>query len=341
MTAPLKKYIVTRERCPACESARSETLYRASYTESPIRDYLAAFYTTTGKGVEFEYLDGNEYILEACQDCGLIYQKQVLSALLTRKLYEQWLDPRLVEDGERRERKARYFLWCAAETTRIIEYLKKQPSGLKFLDFGMGRGNWCLIARGFGCDVYAMEISHAWLDRADALGVKLQNWEDLAHHKFDFINAEQVFEHLADPLETLGHLRQALSADGIIRIGVPGCRDFKRKLQKPDWFIADGSPGSLNDLAPLHISTALLSSRWFVWAGRLGSSRLRCPAVSSARRFYGQGQGDSATPLRYPVSGHPRSAPTAGAKPVFQVRNPRGAPIARLWRGRCCLASQR
>lgn len=40
MSAPPKKYVVTRERCPACESARSETLYRASYTEPPIRDYL-------------------------------------------------------------------------------------------------------------------------------------------------------------------------------------------------------------------------------------------------------------------------------------------------------------
>lgn len=251
MSAPLKKYIVTRERCPACESVRSETLYRASYTEPPIRDYLTYYYSEVGKGVELEYLEGSEYILDECKDCGLIYQREVLNAFALKKLYEQWLDPALVQEGESRERTARYYLWCAAQTARIIEYLKKLPSGLKFLDFGMGRGNWCLIARGFGCDVYAMEISHAWLDHADALGVKLLSWEELAHHKFDFINAEQVFEHLADPLETLTRLRQALSTDGIIRISVPGRRDIKRKLQKPDWSMPDGSPGSLNAVAPL------------------------------------------------------------------------------------------
>lgn len=247
----VSKHFQSRQECPACGSTSSETLYRASYTESPIRDYLAAFYATTGKGVEFEYLEGSEYILESCQDCGLIYQKQVLSSLLLRKLYEQWLDPHLVEKSERRERKARYYLWCAAETARVIEYLRKLPSEVKFLDFGMGRGRWCLIAKGFGCDVYAMEISDAWREHANALGVTLLNWEELAGHKFDFINAEQVFEHLTDPLPTLTRLRHALSPNGIVRINVPGGHDIRRALQAPDWLAPHGPPDYLNDVAPL------------------------------------------------------------------------------------------
>ena len=251
MSVPQKKYIVTRERCPACESAHSETLYSASYSESPIRDYLAAFYAKTGNGVQFEYLKGSEYILEACQDCGLIYQKQVLSALALRALYEQWLDPSIVYEIERRQRKARYYLWCAAETARVIEYLQKLPSEVKFLDFGMGRGNWCLIAKGFGCDVYAMEISDAWQEYANALGVTLLSWEQLAGHKFDFINAEQVFEHLTDPLPTLTRLRHALSPNGILRINVPGGHDIRSALRAPDWLAPHGQPDYLNDVAPL------------------------------------------------------------------------------------------
>jgi len=277
MSAPLKKYIVTRERCPACESTHSKTLYRASYTEPPIRDYLTFFYSQTGKGVEFKYLKGSEYILEECKDCGLIYQKEVLSAFVLKKLYEEWLDPDIVQEGESRDRTARHYLWCAAETTRIIEHLNKLPSDLKFLDFGMGRGNWCLIAKGFGCDVYATEISDAWLDRANELAVKLLNWEELTHHKFDSINAEQVFEHLADPLETLVHLRQALSADGIIRIGVPGCRDIKRKLQKPDWFLPDGSPGSLNDVAPLQHLNCFTFESLVRMGGKAGLEEVEVP----------------------------------------------------------------
>jgi SAM-dependent methyltransferase len=221
------------------------------YTESPIRDYLVAFYSTTGSGVEFEYLEGAEFVLDECLDCGLIFQREVPNPALIERLYEKWLDPATVRAIVSRLETGRSRLWCAAEIARGIEHLGKRPSDVQFLDFGMGWGGWCFLARGFGCDVYGMELSASRVAHATASGIPVLSWDELRNNRFDFINAEQVFEHLADPRDTLVSLAAALKPGGIIHINVPPGHDIKRKLQNPDWSLPARSPESLNDVAPL------------------------------------------------------------------------------------------
>jgi SAM-dependent methyltransferase len=221
------------------------------YTESPIRDYLVAFYSTTGNGVEFKYLDGATFVLGECLDCGLIFQQEVPNPALIERLYETWLDPATVRGIVDRLESGHYRLWCAAEIARGIEHLDKRPSDIRFLDFGMGWGGWCFLAKGFGCDVYGMELSATRIAHATAAGIPVLHWDDLGEKRFDFINAEQVFEHLADPLDTLVRLAAALKPGGIIRINVPPGRDIKRKLRNPDWSLPARSSESLNDVAPL------------------------------------------------------------------------------------------
>jgi SAM-dependent methyltransferase len=216
-----------------------------------MRDYLVAFYADIGKGVEFEYLQDAHYVLEECRDCGLMYQREVPDLFLLHKLYEEWIDPQTVRKVEARERTARYLLWCGAEIARMIEHLRRAPSEVKFLDFGMGGGNWCLIAKAFGCAAYGTEITERVAEYAVSRGIEHIPWEELAQHKFDFINAEQVFEHLVDPLLVLRRLRQVLAPGGIIRINVPGSHNIKRNLQLGDWLAPEKSPLSLNDVAPL------------------------------------------------------------------------------------------
>jgi predicted SAM-dependent methyltransferase len=96
-----------------------------------------------------------------------------------------------------------------------------------------------------------MEVSAARIAHATEAGIPVLGWDDLRDKHFDFINAEQVFEHLADPLDTLVRLAAALKPGGIIRINVPPGHDIKRKLQNPDWSLPARSPESLNDVAPL------------------------------------------------------------------------------------------
>jgi len=54
---------------------------------------------------------------------------------------------------------------------------------------------------------------------------------------FDFINVDQVFEHLPYPRATLANLTTKLRAGGVVRISVPNGRRVLKKLR---YFRKDG-----------------------------------------------------------------------------------------------------
>jgi len=247
----MNQHFVARDRCPACLSSDSDILFAGSYTAAPIGTYVKTFYDQTGPGAEWEYLEGAQYILKECRACTLIYQHEVPGNELMQRLYEHWLDPGVVRKTVTGQRSAEFYYWCATEIARVLCFLKRPLDQVKFLDFGMGWGNWCLITKGFGCNVYGTELSDSRVGHAQQMGIETVEWGALAQHRFDFVNAEPVFEHLADPLKALPHLRGALSDDGVIRINVPSGTDIKRRLAIGDWSAPFGSDRSLNDVAPL------------------------------------------------------------------------------------------
>ena len=87
--------------------------------------------------------------------------------------------------------------------TFLFSFFKKPPIELQFLDFGMGWGKWCQMAKAFGCQVYGLELSKARIKYASSLGISVLSNEELNHYKFDYINADQVFEHITNPKNTL------------------------------------------------------------------------------------------------------------------------------------------
>jgi hypothetical protein len=61
--------------------------------------------------------------------------------------------------------------------------------------------------------------------------------QDLAQcdTEFNFINAEQVFEHIASPLKVLRALNTRLDTNGLLRISVPNGKRFLRRLHRGVW----------------------------------------------------------------------------------------------------------
>jgi len=167
------------------------------------------------------------------------------------RLYEHWLDPEILHRMEQSERGPGFYLVIATEIGRILRHLARPPSEIDFLDYGMGWGNWCLLAKGFGCRAVGVELSDARTTSAIKNGITVLNHTDLPREQFDFINAEQVFEHISNPLETLIELKKTLKPGGVIRIGVPAGWDIKARLKLWDWHAQDESPRSLNAVAPL------------------------------------------------------------------------------------------
>jgi 2-polyprenyl-3-methyl-5-hydroxy-6-metoxy-1,4-benzoquinol methylase len=125
-------------------------------------------------------------------------------------------------------------------------------NNIAVLDFGMGKGRWCQTAATFGFETYGLEYSERLHDLQLGTGYQVITPDELADCRFDFINAEQVFEHLNGPLETLQMLAQTLNSGGVIRISVPSGYGIETRIQRERaWAASKHSKNSLNSVRPL------------------------------------------------------------------------------------------
>ncbi len=228
-----------RNECPACASGRFTEIYQSRYDESPVKDYLLGFYLPQGM-VEFEYLRDASYRLCECENCGLIFQRDVPNDALMERLYEHWIDPKKALTRHQQE-SIGYHLSLEQEIVKIIAYIRKVPSNLCLLDFGMGWGDWAIKAKKIGCDSYGTELSAERIEYARLNGVKILQWNEIPRYNFDFINTEQVLEHIPEPLQTLRYLKSALKPDGIIKVSVPTANNIKQRLKNMDWKATRGN----------------------------------------------------------------------------------------------------
>ena len=120
----------------------------------------------------------------------------------------------------------------ASEVMSFIAHFNKKPGQLKVYDYGMGFGQWCQMAKAFNCQTHGSDISPSRCAYAEANGITVLSADELPAGEFDFINCNQVLEHLSDPLEVLQKLTRALKPDGLIHLNVPDCRKPKRELRK-------------------------------------------------------------------------------------------------------------
>jgi 2-polyprenyl-3-methyl-5-hydroxy-6-metoxy-1,4-benzoquinol methylase len=248
------KWFVERKECPACASGNFKTVYESPYDQSPVKDYLEDFYSSQGK-IEYEYLKEASYVICECDVCGLIFQRDIPNDFLMERLYEHWIDPQKVFALNQEQEDLTYYSKYAQEIMQVIAYLGKRPISLKVLDFGMGWGKWALMAKAFGCDSFGMELSNERIEHAKSNGIKVIVWDEVSKQAFDFINTEQVFEHIPEPLQTLKHLSSGLKKGGILKISVPTAIGIKRRLKIMDWKAPKDTRNSLNAISPLeHIN---------------------------------------------------------------------------------------
>lgn len=269
-------YFVKRDVCPGCTSADSKVVYTCGFLQSPIKEYLESFYFSQG-GIDFEYLKDGEFILNECSHCGLIYQKEIPNDILMKELYEKWTRSQTTEEPGAQKETLYNASLRAQEIMMMIAYLSAGSSPLKFFDFGMGWGKWCLMAKAFGCDVYGTDLSMPKIEHAKSLGIQVITWNDIPNHAFDFINTEQVFEHLPEPLETLRYLKTSLKPEGLIKISVPDGGNIKSKLKISDWTAPKYSKNSLNAVSPLEHINCYNRASIITMANKAGLELVKIP----------------------------------------------------------------
>jgi 2-polyprenyl-3-methyl-5-hydroxy-6-metoxy-1,4-benzoquinol methylase len=249
------KYFTLRCECPACSSKIFRIRYQIPFDKNPIRSHLFSNYSAVGNGIDLAYLAGANYQLCECKECELIFQKEIPNEKLMTIIYEKWIDPTITFQNHQKNDDLLMYSNYVQEISTIIHHIGKISSELLFFDFGMGWGKWSLMAKGFGCKSYGTELSKERIKYAESNGIKVITWDEIPEHRFDFINAEQVFEHISSPLNTLCHLKNALKDNGILKISVPTANNINRRLSLMDWEAPRGTRNSLNPVAPLeHIN---------------------------------------------------------------------------------------
>lgn len=246
-------YFIERTCCPVCNKIKNKPFYSIPYESNEIKSYLKNFYEPQGK-IEFEYLQNVNYNLIKCDDCKLIYQEFVPNDELLNILYESWINPELALERDN-NLGLEYRLLRFNEIIQILDYFDKAPNQVKVLDFGMGWGSYCKQMLSLNINVFGAELSKKRIENAQKYGVSVLNWEEIPIQKFDFINTDDVFEHLVDPVPVLDHLAKGLKKGGIIKISVPNGIVNLKAIKAMDWSAQRGTELNLNGVSPLeHIN---------------------------------------------------------------------------------------
>jgi SAM-dependent methyltransferase len=222
---------VQRDVCPLCGSKSQQLLCDFGFDEAPMAAFLEGFYG--GRLAPAELTDGR-YRIERCSACSFIFQDRILDTAGMQRLYQDWVD----QAGSLRRKRnapARRFRQYAGQVKTLMRIFDKPPQQTRVLDYGMGWGYWCRMAQAHGLDVCGYELSASRREYAHRLGVPVVDKLEQFAGKFDFIYANQVFEHLPDPRQALHELRRCLHAEGIVYLRVPDGRDVLRRLRRDGW----------------------------------------------------------------------------------------------------------
>jgi 2-polyprenyl-3-methyl-5-hydroxy-6-metoxy-1,4-benzoquinol methylase len=222
---------VSREHCPLCGSMSQQTLIDLAFDEAPLASFLESFYA--GRLAPAELAAGR-YRIQHCRECEFIFQDTVLDDAGMQRLYQDWVD-QAKSLQKKQTAKAKRFRQYAGQVKTLAELFNKPPQQTRVLDYGMGWGYWCRMAQAHGFDVRGCELSALRREHARKLGVTVMDQLEQADVEFDFIYANQVFEHLPDPQQALNELCRYLHADGIVYLRVPDGRDVASHLRQGGW----------------------------------------------------------------------------------------------------------
>ena len=220
-----------RDACPLCQSTQSRSLCDLGYDEPTLKAFIARFYQ---ERIDETTLLQGRYRVVKCDQCGFIYQDPILGDKGMQLLYHDWVDH---ENSLKKKINAttRLYQQYAGQMKTLSQLFDKPPAQTRVLDFGMGWGYWCRMAQAHGYDVSGFEMSLQRCKHAREMGLRVIDKLPRSEDQFDFIFANQVIEHVADPARVMGELSLCLKRDGVVYLRVPDGRGVERRLQSEGW----------------------------------------------------------------------------------------------------------
>ena len=235
--------------------------------------FLDTFYQSR---IQLDLLSGHHYTVCECQHCKLVFQQHILNDTGMELLYSQWISAGQSR-RKRQQGKQKLFRKYAAECETIARMIDKAPHDIRVVEFGMGWGYWCRMASAFNYNVTGLELSSERISHARTLGVSVAtDFNDIEHSSVDFIYANQVLEHVANPGEIISQLKKLLAPSGILLLRVPDGRGVADTLRKTGW-----TP-SLSAIHPLEHINAFTRTCLLTVSRGIGLQEIRPPLRLSA-----------------------------------------------------------
>jgi 2-polyprenyl-3-methyl-5-hydroxy-6-metoxy-1,4-benzoquinol methylase len=282
---------ISRPHCELCGCDHPAILLSKPYTDPAVWDFIQRYYA--GR-MDKAALEQATYQLARCRVCGFMWQVQILNSAGMVRLYDVWIS---AENSFQKKQDGDEAAGYGRQTALIRAFMpQKTPADIHVLDFGMGWGYWCMAAQKAGYQVMGMEIAETRLDFARKQGVSaVSRFDELSDQLFDFINAEQVFEHIPKPLDVLNMLVAHLAPKGIVRIAVPDGAKIAQEVVEPDWKASKNAVHPLEhincftrqSLAYLGRAAGLAVVAQPVMASTGAKILARSLGISLYRRFFG------------------------------------------------------
>jgi len=230
-----------RTECPICGLKPCEQQFQLPFLGEVLGDF-------TRRCTLAQALAGEQYVLLHCRRCGLYFQELVPTLEEAQLLYGDAPEPQ----RSHRPRPVAELAHLAEEAMLIrLLFPDRRPV---VLDFGMGMGGWAGMACAYDCESWGTDLAAYSPAAAKEKGVIFVPAGDLPASRFDFINADQVFEHVAEPRHALDAVVRSLKPGGILKISTPGDRHLERKIARAKAGSVTGAGffREFDSLSPLH-----------------------------------------------------------------------------------------
>lgn len=249
-----------------CDSCLN--MLEMSYADDLLKDWV-------GRSPIDQELQSLSYVILKCPSCHLYFQELVCDPHETLKIYS--IRNYTAGCGNNQSRNLVQLAHMAEEAMLVRSLFPAHRP--RVLDFGMGQGHWAAMAQAYDCEVWGTDINPGSQEIARARAISFCQIGDLPREYFDFINADQVLEHLVDPLEVLQQLASSLKPGSIIKISTPGDRRIDQKIHgaKQRKLSAADFRKSFDVLAPLYHLNLFAKESLLVLAQQFGLSPFRVP----------------------------------------------------------------
>jgi len=173
-----------------------------------------------------------------CKNCSLVYINPSPTKAEYHEYHKQdFLDEKNLKDMQdiREKMKIRDYVLKQTIFDFIESYIKPK---MKILDIGCGFGTFLDIVKNkVNVEVYGVELGRLDVEAAkkyynlDLFNGSLEEFSTNQenHNKFDVIITHHTFEHLPNPLESLGQIKKLLKTDGVLYIAVPNLMNIKKR----------------------------------------------------------------------------------------------------------------